>query len=207
MQRDRPRRHARAILRLLVLVVLILVALTGGFFWFVTSLPRQPTDDQQQTDAIVVLTGGSERLAEGLRLLSEGRAKKLFVSGVYRGVEVEELLRLSRDAPENIACCIVLGYEADDTRGNARETAVWMAKEDFTSLRLVTSAYHMPRSLLELRRLMPSIEIVPHPVFAEHVRQDDWWNWPGSTNLLLQEYFKYIAAVAMGPFQKQGAAP
>lgn len=207
MRKDRPRRHARAIVRLLALVAFLLLALAGGFFWFVTSLPRQMPDDQQTTDAIVVLTGGSERLAEGLRLLTEGRAKKLFVSGVYRGVDVEELLRLSRDAPENLACCIVLGYEADDTRGNARETAAWMAKEGFQSLRLVTSAYHMPRSLLELRRLMPGMEIVPHPVFAEHVRQDDWWNWPGSTNLLLQEYFKYLAAVAIGPFVDREATP
>lgn len=186
--------------RILVLALLLTLFLVAGFLWFAQSLPRSVAEPERQTDAIVVLTGGSDRLAVGLELLQKGLAQKLFVSGVYRGVEVEELLQLSRDAPQDLACCIVLGYEADDTRGNAKETAAWIAKEGFTSLRLVTAAYHMPRSLLEFRRAMPDIEIVAHPVFPQSVKQDDWWNWAGSTNLLLQEYFKYLAAVASGPF-------
>lgn len=186
--------------RILTLALLLTLFLVAGFLWFAQSLPRSVAEPERQTDAIVVLTGGSDRLAVGLLLLQQGLGQKLFVSGVYRGVEVEELLQLSRDAPQDLACCIVLGYEADDTRGNARETAAWIAKQGYRSLRLVTAAYHMPRSLLEFRRVMPDIEIVPHPVFPQSVKQDDWWNWAGSTNLLLQEYFKYLAAVASGPF-------
>src|SRR3546814_1991195 len=123
-----------------------------------------PVPDDRRTDAIIVLTGGSERLPTGLDLLSRDRADKLFVSGVYAGVEVAELLRLSRQSPQELACCIVLGYAANDTRGNAVETAAWVHAEGYKSLRLVTSNYHMARSLLEFRRLMPEIEIVPHPV-------------------------------------------
>ena len=52
----------------------------------------------------------------------------------------------------------------------------------------------MPRSLLEFRRTMPEIEILPHPVFPAHVKQEDWWRWPGSTNLLVSEYSKYLIA-------------
>ena len=73
-----------------------------------------------------MLTGGIDRLDEGLRLLSAGRAKKLFVSGVYRGVDVAALLRLARQAPGDLECCIMLGYAADNTAGNAHETAAWM---------------------------------------------------------------------------------
>ena len=89
-------------------------------------MPDSVAQPEGRSDAIVVLTGGSERLQEGIRLLADGKAQKLLVSGVYRGVDVRALLRLSQDAPEELTCCIAIGYEADDTRGNASETAAWI---------------------------------------------------------------------------------
>ncbi len=169
-----------------------------GFLWFATVLPHEVGEPDRKTDAIVVLTGGSGRLHHGLELLAAQRAKRLFVSGVYRGVEVEELLKLSQQSPQNLECCVVLGYEADDTRGNAAETAQWMRQEGFASLRLVTASYHMPRSLLEFRRAMPDIEIVAHPILSANFRQDDWWRWPGSAGLLATEYSKFIVALIRG---------
>ncbi|RMD61651.1 MAG: YdcF family protein, partial [Alphaproteobacteria bacterium] len=132
---------------------------------------------------------------QGLRLLAEGRADKLFVSGVYRGVDVAELLRVSQQSPENIACCIALGYQADNTRGNARETATWARANGVHTLRLVTAVYHMPRSLLEFRSAMPEIDIVPHPVFPETFKDRDWWRRPGSAGLVAREYTKYLLAL------------
>ncbi len=114
-----------------------------GFFWFAADVPDQVADTTTATDAIVVLTGGSERLDAGLSLLRLKMAKKLFVSGVYRGIDVAELLRLSRQKPEELECCIVLGHAADNTVGNAVETAAWMRGEGYHSLRLVTANYHM----------------------------------------------------------------
>jgi uncharacterized SAM-binding protein YcdF (DUF218 family) len=203
---ERPvgQRRRRAFSAGSLALALALVAAIGGFLWFVGQLPQRATPPLTQTDAIVVLTGGSGRLAAGLELLAAGRADRLFVSGVYRGVEVEELLGLARDAPQELACCIVLGYEADDTRGNASETAEWMRAQGYRSLRLVTANYHMPRSLLEFRRRMPEVEIVPHPVFPPSFRSDEWWAWPGSFSLLVSEYVKYVAALARGPLDLAG---
>jgi uncharacterized SAM-binding protein YcdF (DUF218 family) len=73
-----------------------------------------------------------------------------------------------------------------------------MREQGLGSLRLVTAAYHMPRSLLEFRRAMPEIEIVPHPVFPKHVKQRNWWRWPGSASLIISEYNKYLVALARG---------
>src|SRR3546814_5646529 len=120
--------------------------------------------------------------------------------------DVRQLLDLSQHSPEDLSCCVVLGYEADNTRGNAVETAAWMKDQGFTSLRLVTATYHMPRSLLEFRRLMPNIEIIPHPVFTEHFKRDDWWMWPGSSSLLITEYTKYLGAMLRGPLDPPNAA-
>ena len=185
-------------IRSLVVIFLLLLALwLGGLFWFAGQIPRTVGDATSKTDAIVVLTGGSDRLGQGLALLTEGRADKLFVSGVYRGIEVRELLDLVQDSPSDLECCVALGYEADNTRGNALETADWIKAQNFESLRLVTASYHMPRSLLEFRRVMPKIAIVPHPVFPETYHQEDWWHWPGSTRLLLSEYNKYLFALLL----------
>jgi len=151
-------------------------------------------DPDSQTDAIVVLTGGSQRIETGLQLLAAGKAKMLFISGVNIGVDVPKLLR-NAGADETLADKIVLGHEAADTRGNALETAGWMREQDFHSLRLVTSAYHMPRSLLEFSAAMPDITITPNPVFADNVKQGEWWAWPGTASLLAEEYVKYLVVL------------
>ncbi|MCG8354863.1 MAG: YdcF family protein [Kiloniellales bacterium] len=188
-------RHRVVLLRLLAAIGLLAAVWTAGLIWFANSLPESVSEPRRQTDAIVVLTGGSGRLHRGFELLEAKLARKLFVSGVYRGVEVKELLGFFQGAPEELVCCVELGYEADDTRGNARETAQWMREQGFGSLRLVTASYHMPRSLIEFTQAMPQIEIVPHPTLSANFRQSDWWLWPGSSGLLATEYSKYLIAL------------
>ena len=189
-------RRARGLRRLLFGLVFLALVLVAGFFWFLADLPQNPADPERSTDAIVVLTGGAGRVSRGLELLEAGKAKKLFISGVYYAVDVNELLRVAERKPEDLTCCISLGYEAGDTRGNAAETAAWIRKQGYRSLRLVTSAYHMPRSLLQFRRLMPEVEILIHPVFPEDWEPGGFWPLPGRIDLLLQEYGKYLLTLA-----------
>ncbi|HYL32984.1 MAG TPA: YdcF family protein [Stellaceae bacterium] len=165
-----------------------------GLFWFANQIPSRVDDPTTRTDAIVVLTGGSQRVEGGLQLLAAGLGKTLFVTGVHPGVSVPALLRTA-NAPDTLACCIVLGHTADNTAGNAIETAAFMRKQNYHSLRLVTSGYHMPRSLLEFARAMPDATIIPNPVFAGNVKQGQWWEWPGTLSLIVTEYVKYLAAV------------
>ena len=191
----KPRSRTRNWLRAGVSVVVVAAALwLGGLIWFVAQVPRGDRPAEDRTDAIVVLTGGSERLETGLRLLANGYAGKLFVSGVARGVDVAALLRVARRGPDDLGCCIVVGYAADNTAGNARETATWMRREGYSSLRLVTASYHMPRSMAEFARVMPDVHIVPHPVFPPQFKRENWWLWPGSAYLLASEFSKYLLA-------------
>jgi len=164
----------------------------AGLIAFATDIPSSLEDSTTHTDAIVVLTGGSERLEAGLALLRQGLAHKLFVSGVYRGIDVAELLRLARQKPDEVECCVVLGHAADNTIGNAAETAQWMKQEGYHSLRLVTGNYHMRRSLSEFRHAMPDVAIVAHPVFPDAVKRDQWWLWPGTAHLIISEYSKFL---------------
>lgn len=194
-------------IRLAALLLVAGLAWLGGLVWFVGTIPREsPATDNpaalEHTDAIVVLTGGSGRLSAGLALLKAGVAKKLFVSGVYESVDVKELLKLSQLSPEAVECCVVLGYAADNTVGNAFETTDWMEEQGYRSLRLVTANYHMRRSLLEFAMADPEAVVVPHPVVPPNVHLADWWLWPGSANLLANEYNKYLVALLRYQLEK-----
>lgn len=180
--------------RMAILGAGVCVLWLAGLIWFAT--PPAIESVASPTDAIVVLTGGSLRLQSGFELLREGKGRKLFVSGVDQQVDLDDLLRVSGNATEWAQCCVVLGHEANNTIGNARETARWIRSQGFRSLRLVTAWYHMPRSLLEFDRAMPEIDIVAHPVFPEQVKQEHWWTWRGTAALLVSEYVKYLAALS-----------
>ena len=177
----------------------------SGLLWFAT--PPAADTRAAATDAIVVLTGGSLRLQSGIDLLREGKGRKLFVSGVNQQVDLDELLGVSGHAPDWALCCVVLGHQADNTFGNAQETAQWMRRQGFRSLRLVTAWYHMPRSLLELDRAMPEVEIIPHPVFPEEVSQVNWWASRSTALLLASEYGKYLAALLRPVVERLPSAP
>tara|TARA_B100000459_G_C8560551_1_gene193791 strand:+ start:405 stop:1010 length:606 start_codon:yes stop_codon:yes gene_type:complete len=187
----RPQRYRHLFFALTIALILFWSA---GLLAFLRALPDGVDDNATVTDAIVVLTGGSLRLKTGLTLLQKGRAERLFVSGVHRGVDVQQLLRNARQSPDAAECCISLGHEADDTAGNAAETSAWMAKHGYRSMRLVTAAYHMPRSLIEFRNTMPDVQIITHPVFPAQVKLEAWWRWPGTAGLIFVEYSKYLVA-------------
>jgi uncharacterized SAM-binding protein YcdF (DUF218 family) len=187
----RAQRRKPPIRRLCLAGAALLGAWFAGLVWFAGLIPAPGPPDPTKTDVIAVLTGGSGRLEAGLDAMTQGLAGRVFVSGVYQGVEVTELLRLATDQPDRFSCCVALGYSADNTAGNARETADWARQNDARSIRLVTGAYHMPRSLMEFSQAMPEALIVAHPVFPDHVKAD-WWRWPGTTTLVATEYTKYL---------------
>ena len=162
-----------------------------GLIRYAGDTPGKVFDATTSTDAIVVLTGGSGRLNAGLDLLSKDFAGLMFVSGVYRGIDVRKLLQVTRRDPLGLEKRIGIG-NAVNTRENAEETAKWVRQKAIKSLRLVTAAYHMPRSRLEFANVMPGVKIVPHPVFPEHVKQNEWWAWPGTAALMASEYNKYL---------------
>jgi uncharacterized SAM-binding protein YcdF (DUF218 family) len=194
-------------LRLWVWTISMLIGLwLAGLVAFATDIPDRLEDSTTHTDAIVVLTGGSGRLETGLALLRQGLGDKLFVSGVYRGIDVNELLRLSRQKPDPMECCIILGHSADNTLGNAAETAQWMKQQGLHSLRLVTGNYHMRRSLSEFHAALPDALIIAHPVFPDAVKRDHWWLWPGTAHLIVGEYSKFLLGEARHWILSQGTS-
>lgn len=181
--------------RTLLVVLAVILPIAVGFVRFMANLPP-PTSDMSQTDAIVVLTGGSDRIPAAFSLLQEGKAKKLFVSGVHRGVDVDALLRIDGDPSQKpdaaLAARIDLGDMAADTFGNSVESVAWMRANNFKSMRLVTADYHMRRALIEFRMEAPDLIIVPNPIHPAGIADGRWWRDRATVSLLLSEYGKYL---------------
>ncbi len=132
-------------MKLLHVIAVILVLYVGGFVLFLATLPVTPTGPVK-ADGIVALTGGDERLDTAVALLEQGAAKRLLISGANKEATHAELKKLSNGG-KRFDCCADIGYDAEDTNGNAEEAAAWTAQHQFHSLIVVTAAYHMPRSL------------------------------------------------------------
>lgn len=177
------------------LIVLGLVVLTAfglwvsGYAWFAceTAFAR-PTRLHEKADAVVVLTGGGGRILTGLRLFAAAGGGDLFISGVNPSVRTEDIVKMWPGPDALPACCITLGYEADDTTGNAVETARWIREREFHSIRLVTASYHMKRSLLLFRNSMPDVKILPFPVHPKGFRawREPFWR------IVWDEYHKTL---------------
>lgn len=156
----------------LALFIAAAIIWSAGLLAFSVHVLSQAPPDNARTDAIVVLTGGPERINTGIDLLAQGRAATLFISGVNEQVDAQQLLSLWRNArPDATAspCCIVLGHRAHNTNENAAEAAAWIAQHPLTSLRLLTADYHMPRARLEFAAALPGIEILPQSVPTPHI--------------------------------------
>lgn len=184
-----------------------------GFLSFLgyLSFLKEPVSPYSKTDVLVVLTGGKGRVITGLSLLNEDAATHLFISGVKKNVTRPEII-LEATKKSNPSLTfpkdpskMQLGYLAKNTQGNAQEVALWIKNQNILndskglpplkSIRLVTSVYHLPRSLLEFKRTLPDITLIPHPVFSSPFHKIQWWTTKSALRLSFSEYVKYNIAL------------
>ena len=185
----------RRLVRILtVLAGLAAVAFGAGFAGFVTAAHR-PATTPPDSDGIVVLTGGAERVETGLRLLVAGRAKLLLISGVAGGAGLGELLHRAGLQEGPIDTRITLGRTATTTLGNAEETAEWVHTNRIHTLIVVTAGFHMPRAMLELGREIPQAVLYPVPVQPQPGQLRSM-SYVSSLRVLGAEYLKLLAAWA-----------
>ena len=160
----------------------------AGFAAF-DRMARRIAEPPPRADAIVVLTGGADRIETALRLLAEGRAPLLLVSGVGRGTDIAELGRRVQ-LPPGQAAHVTLGRLATSTVGNAAETAGWARANAVRSLIVVTAGYHMPRAVIEIGRALPGVALHPVPVQSPALRGGMEL---GTVRMMANEYDKYLA--------------
>ncbi len=172
-----------------------------GLCLFAYTINHYPTDTSTHTQAIVVLTGGRNRISEAVKLLNQGLADKLFISGVEKNTSLKDISDF-QDIPmpqKNIS----LEKKSTNTIENAIQTQAWLDKNHISSIRLVTSNYHLPRSIQEFQNQNAKLNIIPHPVFSEHVAKE-WWTKTRSFCLIASEYNKFLYVWLMRRLNFQG---
>ena len=144
---------------------------------------------EKHSDAIVVLTGGTNRIKTGLSLMQKMNAEYMLISGVNKNVKQTELFP---NMDEKELKKITLGYEALDTVGNAQEIKSWIKEKEIKSILIVTSFYHMPRSIFEIKKVVKNVRIMPWTVFPQSFSESVDWIKTKYAWLLFTEYHKYI---------------
>jgi uncharacterized SAM-binding protein YcdF (DUF218 family) len=201
---------------LAALLVLALIWVSGLLAFAARVQQSTPQPDPPAADGVVVLTGANsnERIAAAVDLLAQHRGRRVLVSGVNREVTREQLRAASNTVRRLYDCCVDLGFNAVDTVGNARETAEWAKAMRFHSLIVVTSDYHMPRAMLELRAVLrpPAVTLQSYAVPTAILKPRSWWRSPRAARLMVVEYCKYLAilgreaVLGLGP-RAEPAAP
>ena len=192
------RRHVslrRRIVRLTFYVLLLIIgAAAAGFLYFADSVASLQPPANPNADAIVVLTGGFQRIDQAVELLQTGAGKRLLISGVHPSTTGGQIRRNTQSSADLFKCCVDIGHDAIDTIGNANETANWIRDNGYRSILVVTNNYHMPRSLLELRRANPGIEFIAYPVVNSDLKSTNWLANPIVLKTILSEYLKLTIA-------------
>ena len=171
------------------------VLLVCGFFWFVWQIPTEEVELNGKADGIVVLTGAATRIPDAIELLAADRGKRLLITGVYRATRAGQIAKLSPLYGKYFKCCIDLDRSALNTFGNAIQTKRWASQHNFNSLIIVTSNWHMPRAMTELRHQLPQTKLIAYPVVSEKFKNDPWWSSGATARLLVGEYLKYLFAL------------
>lgn len=198
--RSAARRFRFALRAATFVMATLLSFLGGGFLIFSNHVSHLATPrDPGPADAIIVLTGGQARIDAAVTLLEEGKGERLLISGVHPAAGRASLSRATGGSGKLFACCVDIDYAALDTVGNAEQSAKWVESHAYRRVILVTNNYHMPRSLLEMGRLIgPQAELLPYPVVNAPIDSGRWMVRPGTLRLLASEYAKYLAALARG---------
>ena len=170
------------------------VLLGVGFCWYLLKVPTEEVTLDRNADGIVVLTGAAARIPDAIELLATDHGKRLLISGVHRDTRAREIARLTPVYAKYFACCIDLDRSALNTFGNALETKRWAREHNFNSLIVVTSNWHMPRAMIEVRHQLPDVNLTAYPVLSQRVKADPWWSSADTARVYLSEYLKYLFA-------------
>jgi uncharacterized SAM-binding protein YcdF (DUF218 family) len=163
-----------------------------GFLGFVYHLDRFEQAPETRADGIVAMTGGAQRIGDAIDLLAKGYAKRLLISGVNEKTSRDQIANLNPGQRRLFDCCVDLDYRARNTIGNAIETRRWAEANGFDAIIVVTSNYHMPRTLVELDHALPNLQKIPYPVAAT-IDPHDWWHNPAVARVIFTEYLKFLA--------------
>lgn len=176
----------------IVLVSLIVFAVAfGREYRIISQQPINSWTDDISADCAVVLTGGSNRVREGLDLLSRGQVKKLIISGVFANATLRDIFPLWPFYGDVSEKDVVLDRRSTTTFGNAQQTLPLVEALACRDVAVVTSNFHMYRALQTFHASYPeTIQLIP---FAVNPGRAETNTWEISTEVLKSLFYSLWA--------------
>jgi len=185
------------------LLVFALTVFATSFYQFAERATQQANlNALPKADAIVVLTGEDSRIYSAVKLLKAQNGRRLLISGVSKAVSDKTVYETYAAQNAERYCCIDLDRLSLDTKGNARQTADWAALHDFSRLIVVTSSYHMPRSLQHLRNEMPAVDLIPAQIVPADLKGKSTLAMMADPKVLIEYGKLLLTRVHLDPIAK-----
>jgi len=146
----------------------------------------------RDTDMVVVLTGSSGRIRPAYELMKEMNAPVLFVAGTNAKVSFDELAR-EHNMDINYRDRIIVDNSSKTTYENSEAVLKYADEHQVKKILLVTSAYHMKRSMMVFKRMFEGteVEIIPYGTSNTVLKKDSWLTDFSVFKNVLVECFKY----------------
>jgi len=172
-----------------IILTLFLILVLSHFIFFLSLVKNFKSDYTtiKSIDSIVVLTGDKFRISKGMEILSNGIGEKLLLSGVNKNIKLTNIKNEFPKYKNFFDCCVEIENISSNTFENSRETFLWLEKNKYNSVLIVSSDYHMPRTKLEFEKFLNTKNTYYHPV-----NSNNDLNTIGKIKKLFLEYVKYM---------------
>ncbi|MEC8100472.1 MAG: YdcF family protein [Pseudomonadota bacterium] len=180
----------RLFIILFILVVFNITFFTG-FQRFYLSIKNYQITYNKNIQGIAVLTGGKGRISEGLEVFKSYKDIYLLISGVDKSIKIEEILPANLLNNQKVFTDTI----SETTRDNAIAIIKWAKKYNIRHIKIITSDYHMPRSMIVLSKNTKNLSFYAHPVKSNiDIMLGDLKSL-NKLNFLMKEYFKYLLSL------------
>ena len=168
----------------------IVLLIIYTFIIFFKKIDYREVVFNNDSDGIAVLTGGKGRISLGLNLFSENTNLQLIISGVDKQVSIDTIVPVDLKNRANIT----IDKVSESTIQNAKVVSKWTTKHKLQKITIITSYYHMPRSMFLMQSLAPGVNFYPYPVrrfFSgkTSIKEDMFYYF-----FLTEEYIKYLVS-------------
>lgn len=188
-------------------IAVVALLLYGGAYLGLVVLGSYltPSDEPEKVDAIVVLSGDSDRTEWGIKLYQEGWADKIVFSGAAldkkspSNAAMMKKLALSFGVPES---AILIEERATNTLENAEKSRQILEQIGAEKILLVTSPYHQRRAYETFVRIYQgdNLKIVNSPSGYSNWSAENWWERPASAEIAISELLKLLWSKLTGEF-------
>ncbi len=163
----------RRIFKGILISSFMLVSLMSYQVYLLKNSPIDSWARDPVADCAVALTGGQNRLREGLDLLSRGQIKKLILSGVVPSASLRDIFPLWPFQGNVNESDVILERRSTTTYGNAQQSLPIVEALSCRDIILITSSFHMPRAYKTFRAKFPEeIKIISYSVFSGRSEAD-----------------------------------